>query len=123
MTVDKANNPKARHLLVVDDDSLVLSVISTGLVDAGYAVTSAETAEDAEAWLAGGIRPDLAILDVHMPGQGGAFSGRTSARTGPHSVHHIQRLQRRLHGGAGQPLRGLGLPGQAAGHGATGASG
>ena len=73
MTADKANNPKARHLLVVDDDRLVLSVISTGLIDAGYAVTSAESAEDAEAWLAGGIRPDLAILDIHMPGQGGLF--------------------------------------------------
>jgi AmiR/NasT family two-component response regulator len=72
MTTHKAN-PKARHLLVVDDDRLVLSVISTGLVDAGFEVTTAETAEDAEAWLAGGIRPDLAILDVHMPGQSGLF--------------------------------------------------
>ena len=72
MTADKANL-KARHLLLVDDDRLVLSVISTGMVDAGFEVTTAETAEDAEAWLAGGIRPDLAILDIHMPGQGGLF--------------------------------------------------
>ena len=72
MTADKANL-KARHLLLVDDDRLVLSVISTGMVDAGFEVTTAETAEDAEAWLAGGIRPDLAVLDIHMPGQGGLF--------------------------------------------------
>lgn len=70
MTADKAN-PKARHLLVVDDDRLVLTVISTDLCDAGFEVTTAETAEDAEAWLAGGTRPDLAILDIRMPGQGG----------------------------------------------------
>lgn len=72
MSADKAK-PKARHLLVVDDDRLVLSVMSAGLADAGFEVTTAETAEDAEAWLAGGTRPDLAILDIHLPGQGGLF--------------------------------------------------
>ena len=62
-----------RQLLVVDDDRLVLAMIASGLTEAGYEVTTAESAEDAEAWLASGKRPDLAILDVRMPGQGGLY--------------------------------------------------
>lgn len=60
-----------KHLLLVDDDRLVLSTISSGLIHSGYRVTSVESAEEAEIWLASGERPDLAILDVRMPGQGG----------------------------------------------------
>ena len=62
-----------KKLLIVDDDRLVLSMIASGLCAAGYEVTTAESAEDAEAWLAGGQRPDLAILDVRMPGHGGLY--------------------------------------------------
>jgi response regulator NasT len=60
-----------KQLLIVDDDRLVLAMLVRGLTDAGYGVTSAESAEEAEVWLASGARPDLAILDVRMPGQGG----------------------------------------------------
>jgi AmiR/NasT family two-component response regulator len=70
-TAPKASHPK--RLLVVDDDRLVLAMIARGLTEAGYEVTTAESAEDAEAWLAGGKRPDLAILDVRMPGHGGLY--------------------------------------------------
>ena len=70
MTADKVPAP-GKQLLIVDDDRLVLALMASGLTDAGYGVTTAESAEDAEAWLAGGARPDLAILDVRMPGQGG----------------------------------------------------
>jgi len=72
MTADQAHS-RHRRLLVVDDDRLVLTVISTGLANVGFEVATAETAEDAEAWLAGGTRPDLAILDIHMPGKSGLF--------------------------------------------------
>ena len=61
----------AKRLLLVDDDRLVLVTIARGLIQAGYAVMTAESVEEAEAWLAGGDRPDLAILDVRMPDQGG----------------------------------------------------
>ncbi|MEI8323801.1 MAG: response regulator [Betaproteobacteria bacterium] len=47
--------------------------MADGLIDAGYAVTTADSAEEAESWLAGGERPDLAILDVRMPGRGGLY--------------------------------------------------
>lgn len=60
-----------KQLLLIDDDRLVLSVIANGLTHAGYRVSTAESAEDAEALLAGGERPDLAILDVRMPGMSG----------------------------------------------------
>lgn len=62
---------EGRQLLIVDDDRLVLSVIASGLTAAGYRVISAESSEEAEAWLASGERPDLAIIDVRMPGRTG----------------------------------------------------
>lgn len=55
------------HLLLVEDDRLILSTLANGLRRAGYQVTAADSQDDAEAFLAGGVRPDLAILDVHMP--------------------------------------------------------
>lgn len=58
-------------LLLVDDDRLVLATLSQGLAGAGYAVNTAESADEAEALLAGGERPDLAVLDVSMSGKSG----------------------------------------------------
>lgn len=67
-----ANKPdQDKKLLLVDDDRLVLSLLASGLTAAGYHVITAESAEEAQAWLASGDRPDLAILDVRMPGQDG----------------------------------------------------
>lgn len=60
-------NPPLLHLLLVDDDRLILATLANGLRDAGYFVSTAESADDAEAFLASGARPDLAILDVQMP--------------------------------------------------------
>ena len=63
-----------RHVLVVDDDRLVLAALAEGLRSAGYRVTGAATAEDA---LAAAARetPDLALLDVRMPGMNGIELG------------------------------------------------
>lgn len=60
-----------QKILLVDDDRLVLSTLSSGLSRAGYSVSTAESVNDAEAFLSGGERPDLAILDVSMPGRSG----------------------------------------------------
>lgn len=73
MTTAPMTSAAPKQLLVVDDDRLVLAMIASGLTAAGYAVTTAESAEDAETLLSGGNRPDLAILDVRMPGQGGLY--------------------------------------------------
>lgn len=64
-------HPDASCLLLVEDDRLVLSTTAGGLRHAGYRVVCAESAEEADAWLAGGQRPDLAIVDVRMGGSGG----------------------------------------------------
>lgn len=64
------NNDK-KHLLLVDDERLVLATLAMGLTNAGYNVSSAESMSEAEALLAGGEKFDLAILDVRMPGRGG----------------------------------------------------
>lgn len=58
-------------ILLVDDDRLVSSTLTMGLRRAGYRVLTAESVDDAEAILASGERPDLAILDVRMPGASG----------------------------------------------------
>ena len=67
----KAPTPPAAHLLLVDDDRLILATLSSGLRDMGYQVSTAESVDDAEALLGGGLQPDLAIVDVRMPGRDG----------------------------------------------------
>lgn len=64
------------HLLLVDDDRLVLATLSMGLQHAGYRVSTAESSEEAEMLLAGGMRPDLAIVDIRMSGQDGLYLAR-----------------------------------------------
>lgn len=64
-------SPQPPHLLLVDDDRLILATLANGLRDAGYEVTTAESVDDAEALLTSSLRPDLAIIDVRMPGRDG----------------------------------------------------
>jgi len=66
---------KQRHILVVDDDRLVLAALSEGLRGAGYRVNGASSGEDALG-IAGRDAPDLALLDVRMPGMSGIELGR-----------------------------------------------
>lgn len=64
---------KAQHILLVDDDRLVLATLATAVAQAGYTVSTAKSAEEADELLAGGCRPDLVLLDVRMPGQSGLY--------------------------------------------------
>jgi two-component system, response regulator PdtaR len=72
------------HLLLVDDERLVISTLTHGLQQVGYRISSAESAEEAEILLAGGVRPDLAILDIRMQGQDGLYLARRL-----HELDHI----------------------------------
>jgi two-component system phosphate regulon response regulator OmpR len=69
-TVSAALADDAPHLLVVDDDRRIRDLLSRFLLAEGYRVTTAESASDARAKL-GGLRFDLLILDVMMPGETG----------------------------------------------------
>ena len=60
----------APHLLIVDDDRRIRSLLSRYLLGEGYRVTTAESAADARARLTG-LDFDLLILDVMMPGESG----------------------------------------------------
>jgi response regulator NasT len=63
------------HILVVDDDRLVLAALCEGLRSAGYRVTGTASSQDALG-IAGRDAPDLALLDVRMPGMDGIELGR-----------------------------------------------
>src|SRR6478609_5765878 len=69
-TVSAALPDDAPHLLVVDDDRRIRDLLSRFLFAEGYRVTTAHTAADARAKLEG-LRFDLLILDVMMPGETG----------------------------------------------------
>ena len=69
--IDEPSAPEAApHLLIVDDDSRLRSVLKRYLVKNGFLVTEAADARDARAKLKS-LEFDLLILDVMMPGETG----------------------------------------------------
>ena len=60
----------APHLLVVDDDRRIRSLLSRFLTGEGYRISTAKTAAEARSMLAG-LSFDLLILDVMMPEETG----------------------------------------------------
>jgi len=91
------------HVLIVDDDRLVLTTLARGLRDAGYRVTEAGDGATALGLVAREM-PDLALLDVRMPGMSGIeLAARLtsehqlpflflSAYGGPEIVKHAKAL-------------------------------
>lgn len=60
----------AAHILVVDDDARLRTLLSRYLAEQGFRVTTAENAADARAKLRS-VSPDLLVLDIMMPGENG----------------------------------------------------
>lgn len=60
----------APHLLVVDDDTRIRSLLKRYLSENGFRITIAGNAEEARARLRG-VEFDLIVLDVMMPGETG----------------------------------------------------
>jgi len=62
-------------ILVADDDIITLTSITSGLSEAGYLVVSAQ---DGQSAVELGLRekPDLALLDIRMPGMSGIEAAR-----------------------------------------------
>ncbi len=65
-----APSDEAPHLLVVDDDSRIRTLISRFLGENGFRVTAAASAEEARKKM-GAIDFDLMVVDVMMPGESG----------------------------------------------------
>ena len=65
------NSTAPAHLLLVDDDRLILTTLASGLRASGYLISTAESVDDAQALLTSGVRPDLVVVDMHMPGRDG----------------------------------------------------
>ena len=58
------------HILVVDDDEGIRSLVKKYLIENNFLITTAENAEDAVKKIKI-IKFDLIILDIMMPGQSG----------------------------------------------------
>jgi twitching motility two-component system response regulator PilH len=68
-----------KNILVVDDSPTDRQYLTDLLVKSGFAVTIAESAEDALAKVKQ-KRPDLVLMDVVMPGQSGYQATRTLSK-------------------------------------------
>lgn len=85
-------NDNAAHILVIDDDSRLRSLLQKYLCDNGYRVSTASDTQQARRQLAG-LAFDMLVLDRMMPGEEGlnfARSLRTSS--GPFSEIPILML-------------------------------
>ena len=69
------------HLLLVEDDLLILRTLAQGLRKAGYRVSEAESAEEAMQACRNNP-PDLAVLDIRMHGMSGLELGHWLAGHG-----------------------------------------
>ncbi|HYN48382.1 MAG TPA: response regulator [Candidatus Nanopelagicales bacterium] len=70
------------HILLVEDDESLRSVVARHLRARGWEVTEATSAEEAARALETGPRPSLVFLDINLPGEtgwdllrGGALGG------------------------------------------------
>ena len=72
---------EAEHILVVDDDDRIRTLLGRYLRDNGYHVSTASSAAEARAKL-DGMTFDLIVLDVMMPGESGVEFTRGLRRSG-----------------------------------------
>jgi DNA-binding response OmpR family regulator len=61
-----------KRLLLVDDDDDFREIVCDALVYSGYDIVGVEGGVAALAWLSSNAPPDLILLDLMMPGMGGA---------------------------------------------------
>jgi DNA-binding response OmpR family regulator len=74
--------PRARTVLVVEDEPKIREVVRDYLVDAGFSVTTAADGPGALA-SARAVRPDLVVLDLGLPGLDGIDVARELHRRSP----------------------------------------
>lgn len=81
----KREERKAKKVLVIDDDGMATDLIATTLLQRGYEVTVAATAEEGVA-AARDSMPDLIFLSLLLPGSNGLKVGK--------ALHGMQGLER-----------------------------
>jgi CheY-like chemotaxis protein len=64
-----------KKILVVDDDKVLLKMLTKSLTNAGYTVAQVANGKDAVS-ICKDWRPDLIILDIMMPGMDGMEAAR-----------------------------------------------
>jgi len=57
----------SKHILVIDDNKLILTIISDILTAAGYKVSTAEEVVYCNDIIYGNLPPDLILMDIHLP--------------------------------------------------------
>jgi DNA-binding response OmpR family regulator len=57
-----------RSVLIVEDDEPLRQIVAQHLRRCGFQVTEAPSTQDAAAALEDGLRPDLVLLDLNLPG-------------------------------------------------------
>ena len=70
------------NVLLIEDDEPLAGILSAHLQAHRYRVTVAASAEAAQAALAGGLRPDVILLDINLPGDTGWAVIRSDALAG-----------------------------------------
>jgi len=60
-----------KTILLVDDSTTILLSMSAILTKAGYGVEKASSADEGLTKFKGGLKPDLLITDLNMPGMNG----------------------------------------------------
>ncbi len=75
--------PKARTILIVEDDDEALLRYERGFVERGWTTFDARDGSDAIALIKGGLRPAVALVDIGLPGASGFDVIRELAATSP----------------------------------------
>ena len=57
----------SKHVLVIDDNKLILTILSDILATAGYTVSTAEDGVYCNDIIYGDRPPDLILMDIHLP--------------------------------------------------------
>jgi response regulator NasT len=78
--MDQIKPASKARILVADDDGLVLATLSAGLRELGYAVLEASSGIEAVR-ICAEEKPDLAILDMRMPGMSGIEAAKQIVKT------------------------------------------
>lgn len=87
-------------LLIVEDDESLRQILARHLRSLGYRVEEAASAEEAGRCLEAGVRPDLVVLDINLPGdtgwdllRGSAFAAAGSPPVVVASATTVRRRQ------------------------------